>query len=241
MHDQATARALLRAAEDIAAAGGPEHVSVRRVADAAGVSVRAVYSLYGSKDGLLGALGAHAFDLLGQGVRALPVTDDPAADLVEAAVAVFRRFAVEHPSLFQIGVQHDGTSPELVARFDPAAATALTHLRARIARLTETGPLASPLGDPSNATALDTAADTAVDTATMQFHALCEGLAAVELRGALPTGHEEQVWRSGINALVAGFGQPGGTLSPTTQPPGRHGEDASAAPLSFRWHRATAT
>lgn len=183
MHDQNTAQELLRAAEAIAAAEGPDGVTVRHVADAAGVSVRAVYSLYGSKDGLLAALGRHAFELLGEGVRAMPETDDPAADLVAAGVLVFRRFAVEHPSLFRIGVQGYGIAPEVVERFVPAAEAALVHLRARVTRA---------LGREAPA-------------ATLQFHAMCEGLAAVELGCMLPAERAEQIWRDGLAALVAGL------------------------------------
>ena len=183
MHDQDTARELLRAAEAIAAAEGPDGVTVRRVADAAGVSVRAVYSLYGSKDGLLIALGRRAFEMLGDGVRALPETDDPAADLVAAGVSVFRRFAVEHPSLFRIGVQNVGIAPEVVGQFAPAARAALVHLRARVTRA---------LGCEAPA-------------ATLQFHALCEGLAAVELACMLAAEEAEQVWHDGLAALVTGL------------------------------------
>ena len=57
------------------------------------------------------------------------------------------------------------------------------------------------------------AVERAIDMATTQFHALCEGLAAVELRGLLPAGAEEQVRRDGITALVAGFRRPGGPLA----------------------------
>jgi len=122
VHDQDTAQQLLRAAEGIAADEGPEGVTVRHVAEAAGVSVRAVYSLYGSKDGLLIALGRRAFEMLGAGVRALPETGDPAADLVAAGVLVFRRFAVEHPSLFRIGVQSYGIAPEIDTLSTPGCA-----------------------------------------------------------------------------------------------------------------------
>jgi AcrR family transcriptional regulator len=183
VHDQNTAQELLRAAEAIAAEEGPEGVTVRHVADAAGVSVRAVYSLYGSKDGLVAALGRHAFELLGEGVRALPETDDPAADLVTAGVSVFRRFAVEHPWLFRIGVQSSAIAPEVSAQFAPAAEAALVHLRARVAR----------------------ALGREVPAATLQFHALCEGLVAVELGCMLPAEEAEQVWRDGLAALVTGL------------------------------------
>jgi AcrR family transcriptional regulator len=183
VHDQDTAQELLRAAEAIAADEGPDGVTVRHVADAAGVSVRAVYSLYGSKDGLLIALGRRAFEMLGEGVRALPETEDPAADLVAAGELVFRRFAVEHPSLFRIGVQSYGVAPEIVERFAPAAEAALVHLRARVTR----------------------ALGREVPAATLQFHALCEGLAAVELGCMLPAEEAEQVWHDGLTALVTGL------------------------------------
>lgn len=45
---------------------------------------------------------------------------------------------------------------------------------------------------------------TVPDTAT-EFHALCEGLAAVELRGLMPPGREERIWRDALSALVSGF------------------------------------
>ena len=42
------------------------------------------------------------------------------------------------------------------------------------------------------------------------FHALCEGLAAIELRGLLPAGDEERIWRDALSALVRGFADPTG-------------------------------
>jgi len=44
----------------------------------------------GNKDGLIVALSQRAFDLLGAAIAELPTSADPAADLVEAGVAVFR-------------------------------------------------------------------------------------------------------------------------------------------------------
>ena len=62
--------------------------------------------------------------MLGAAIAGLPATADPAADLVEAGVAVFRRFAIGHPSLFRIGVQQTMGSPELAKDFANAAAEA---------------------------------------------------------------------------------------------------------------------
>src|SRR5947209_4557288 len=92
-HDERTAAALLDAAERIIQEHGVERVSVRGLAGQVGTTTRAVYSLFGSKDGLLVALGTRAFEMLGAAVAALPETDDAAADLVRAAVVVFREFA----------------------------------------------------------------------------------------------------------------------------------------------------
>ena len=93
LHDAVTAAALLDEAERIVEAGGLDALTVRRVAAAAGTTTRAVYTAYGSKEALVIALGARGFDLLREELEALPETRDPTADLVEAGVVVFRRFA----------------------------------------------------------------------------------------------------------------------------------------------------
>ncbi len=191
-HDEHTAAALLDAAERIAETDGAGALTVRRVAEAGGTTTRAVYSLFGSKEGLAVALGARAFDLLRVAIEALPATADPAADLVEAGAGVFRRFAIEHPSLFRVGVQHALPEPGPAAGFRPAAWAAPAQLEARIERMRDAGLLG---GRSVRATACE-------------FHALCEGLAAMELRSSLPAGDEEWIWRDALTALVRGFAAP---------------------------------
>ena len=199
-HDEQTAAALLTAAERTIHARGLESLSLRRLADDVGTSTRAIYSLFGSKEGLIGALGARAFDLLRQAVVALPVTDDPARDLIEAGL-VFRCFALEHPSLFSIGVQRNLVTPEIWEQFRSAASAARGALEARLARLVD----ANLLGGRTLSGAL------------FEFHAICEGLAALELRGGCPPRLAEQWWREGLSAVVTGFALPVGAgpgLSP---------------------------
>jgi AcrR family transcriptional regulator len=116
-HDDLTALALLDAAERLVAADGIEALSVRRVAGAVGTTTRAVYSVFGSKDGLVVALGARAFDLLRAAIDLVPATDDPAADLVEAGVGVFRRFVLQHPALFRLAVQQMEIPADLTEGF----------------------------------------------------------------------------------------------------------------------------
>jgi len=93
-HDERTAAALLDSAERLIETGGPEALSLRQIAHRARTTTRAVYGLFGSKEGLIGALGNRAFEILGAGIRALPITKYPVADLFDAGVLVFRGFAL---------------------------------------------------------------------------------------------------------------------------------------------------
>src|SRR6266851_2407823 len=140
-HNQATAVALLEAAERTVQAAGLEGLSVRGLADDVGTTTRAVYTSFGSKDGLLAALGARAFTMLGAAISELPATADPAADLVEAGITVFRRFAIGHPSLFRIGVQQTMGPPELASNFARAATQAFAGLETRVTRVKAAGLL----------------------------------------------------------------------------------------------------
>lgn len=195
VHDEET-RALLRAAaERLVSEGGPAAFSVRAVAEASGTTTRAVYSLFGSKEGLLvDALAQGAFEFLADEIDGLEETDDPVADLIDVGPKAFRRLVVEHPARYRIAFQrivpglHPG--PELTA----ARARAWSGLMRRIARLDEAGLL----GEKS------------AHEAAVEFNAMLEGLANAELRGSvfrnLPEGDEAQAWREALASLVRGFG-----------------------------------
>jgi AcrR family transcriptional regulator len=200
-HDARTASALLDAAEHILHAGGIEALSVRSVAARIGTSTRAVYSVFGSKEQLLAALGVRAFEMLGTGVAALPETNDPPADLVAAGVTVFRPFALEHPALFHIAMQH-APAPAWTDEVLGAANAAFSVLVARVQRLHDAGLLGTH----------------SVGTAVNAVHALCEGLAIFELRCSMPAEDGERFWQEALACLVAGF-------APTTSPQGHLGED----------------
>ena len=60
LHDEKTRVELLAAAERLVADGGIDAVSVRGAALAAGTTTRAVYALFGSKEGLVQALAQSA-------------------------------------------------------------------------------------------------------------------------------------------------------------------------------------
>lgn len=199
-HDADTAAALLDAAEALLAEGGPPAVSVRSVADAVGTTTRAVYSLFGSKDGLVQALARRGYELLAQLVNAVPETDDPALDLVEAGLHGFRTFALERPHLFRLTFERVRAEVSAAPDVRPAATSSLAALERRIRRAQEAGML-RPMPTIEVAFA---------------YHALCQGLASNELlRQPPPVGAGfwqpahgvdlEHVWRTAVTALVAGL------------------------------------
>ena len=165
------------------------------MADAVGTTTRAVYSLFGSRDGLLiDAMAQKAYAVLEAGLDDMVETDDPAADLVESAIHVFRRFVREHPALFRITFQR------VVAGFEPgpellaARASSYRRLVAKVARLESAGMLKGRT----------------VEDATLQFQALCDGLGNFELRGStlpmLPDGSAaEATWRAAFTTLMLGL------------------------------------
>ena len=187
-HDESTREALLRAAEQQLSRGEP--LSVRGVADAVGTTTRAVYSLFGSMDGLHQALIARGFDELRRRVEAQPTTDDPAADLVRVGATAFRGFATEHPNLFRLGFERmiPGLAP--APEVEPVQRAALKALLDRVVRCRDARLLGSH----------------AARDVTWQFHAFCQGLASVELLGWFPGGEEpERLWRQALSAFVAGL------------------------------------
>ena len=93
VHDETTGEALLDAADA---------VSVRAVADTTGVSMRAVYAVFGSKQALLDALAERGYRELSARVRGLRRTRDARRDLVRAGVKGFRGFALTHPDLYRL-------------------------------------------------------------------------------------------------------------------------------------------
>src|SRR5919204_3341502 len=95
-HDEATRERLLEAAERLSGAKGFEAVTVRAVAEAAGTSTRAVYALFGSKEGLEQALHQAMFTRLRDLLEAVERTDDPRRDLLELALG-YRRWGGGRP------------------------------------------------------------------------------------------------------------------------------------------------
>lgn len=188
-HDDATREALLAAAEDLLARG--ESLSVRAVAEATSTTTRAVYSVFGSMEGLHDALIIRAFRDIEARVNAVPTTNDPVADLINAGIHGFRAFAVARPNLFRIAFERLGPRREPSAEAQEVATEALRSLGARLARCKEAGLLGNRR----------------VRDVVWQVHAFCQGLASVELHGWLRE-EPEQHWRDALGTFVAGLAVP---------------------------------
>lgn len=190
-HDERTRDELCTAAERLVADGGPDALTVRSVAREAGTTTRAVYSLFGSRDGLVAALAQRAFEVIYDRIEELPESEDPAADLM-AIGFVFRDFVQEHPALYRIAWQRVvGLQPE--PGLGEARERAFTQLQDRIRRLKDAGELGRK----------------SVRQAAAEAIAMFEGLANAELRGrvlpTIPPGEEEHAWREGLTTLLRGF------------------------------------
>lgn len=184
-HDESTRAALLAAAERLIDEHGPDAASVRAVADDVGTTTRAVYSVFGSKQGLLEALATRFFEELHAAIDAVELTDDPAADLVEAGMQAFRRTVITHPSLYRLVFLRVVPDLELGPDFGQVAYDAFGRMQALVERVAP-GP--------------------AVHERALAWHALTEGLASMEVRGQmLSTLDAERVWRDALTALVRGF------------------------------------
>ena len=185
-HDERTRAALLAAAERLIDEGGPDAASVRAVADEVGTSTRAVYSVFGSKQGLLEALATRFFEELHKAIDAVALTDDPAADLVNAAMNAWRQTVERHPSLYRLVFLRIVPELELGPEFGQVAYDAFGRMQALVERVAPDGP--------------------AVHERALAWHALTEGLASMEVRGQmLDTLNAERIWRTALTAMVRGF------------------------------------
>jgi AcrR family transcriptional regulator len=189
-HDDATRTRLLRAAEHLSATRGFDAITVRAVADAAATTTRAVYALFGSKQGLEQALHEAMFTRLRDLLQACPRSDDPRADLITRALA-YRRWAVERPERYAVALHRFVGQPDRPRSQEGVAASqdALDELRQAVRRCREAGLL--PAGvDP--------------DDVMTQLRAVVHGLADFENLGRLEPEPERQ-WRAVLSALFDGY------------------------------------
>jgi AcrR family transcriptional regulator len=93
--------ALLDAASGLLEQVGPEALTVRRIAAAAGVAPMGVYNHFASKSGIIEALFIQGFERLGEAMIALNEIDDPLEALLEGGRR-YRSLALGHPMAYQL-------------------------------------------------------------------------------------------------------------------------------------------
>jgi len=100
--------ALIAAAADLAAQGGPQAVTIRAAARAAGVTPTAAYRHFSGQEALLRAAKKHSLDQMGEVMRrrlaSLPAEPDPAKAAMNRMEAIGRgyvEFALSQPGLFR--------------------------------------------------------------------------------------------------------------------------------------------
>lgn len=186
-HDEHTRERLLVAAGAALSREGAAGLSVRRLSDEVGVSTRAVYSLFGSKEGLVREMFVAGFAGLADELDAAAGAEDPVEEIRDLADA-YRRSALTRPHLYDVMF----ACP--VPEFEPSAAdgalalSTLDRLRAAVRRAVEGGRIA---GD--------------VEEVTIGLWGLVHGLASLELAGTPDDLDTDAVWHRAVDAMLRGL------------------------------------
>ncbi|MFF9127221.1 TetR/AcrR family transcriptional regulator [Streptomyces sp. NPDC014889] len=186
-NDEAVRERLVACATEMLATGPRESVTVRAVAAAAGTSTTAVYSLFGGKDGLIGAVRDRAVGGLFQDLSAVPTSKDPLADIYALACA-YRGWGRGHSHLYTVlfgGAQS----------FDPSGAVG-AHDPVR--------PLVAAIDRAVTGSLLAGEATSIALSLWVTLH----GLVTLELAGALDAPTAEAAFRSAIHATLRGWATP---------------------------------
>jgi AcrR family transcriptional regulator len=187
-HDDATGERLLEAAERLSSTKGFEAITVRAVAEEAGTSTRAVYALFGSKEGLEQALHESMFTRLRDLLQAREHSDDPLDDVLVQALA-YRRWAVERPERYALAMHRfvgQGARPRSEEGL-AVSREALDELIQAVRRCQDAGLLVADLDD-----------------VVTHLRAVVHGLAEFENLGMLGPDPERH-WRTVVTAVLEGY------------------------------------
>ena len=195
---------VVAAGRELLEAGGLDALTMQAVAQQVGVRAPSLYKRFPSRGALVAAIGADAFDELGDRLRTVNDASDPASALRSMAVA-YRQLAHDHPRAYGL------LFADLEADARPAQehnATAAAPLLALMARLV--GP------------------DRAQEAARL-VTAFVHGFVSMELSGSFRLGGDvDAAFRFGVDALVdalrgdsstTGDARPAGPSRGTTPPP----------------------
>ncbi len=180
---------LLKAASDLLAAEGPGALTVRRIANSAGVSTMNVYSRFGGKDGVVEHLFIEGFTRLAEGMRVVVETDDPIADMMACGLS-YRQFAIENPTLYSVMFDRVVPDYEPTTEAQMIAGSTLELLASRIERAMQAGVLRP--ADPIHTAAL--------------VWATCHGVVSLEQKAVGPNKIDwPAVYTSALGMIVHGL------------------------------------
>jgi AcrR family transcriptional regulator len=190
-HGEAMRTALLERAGRLLRDEGPESLSLRRLAAEADTTTRAVYSVFGGKDGLLSAMYRQMGDTLTRLHEAVPQQEDVARELQLLCLA-YRESVRRHPTLYPMlfgGVP--GFAPK--AEDEHHARRGLMRVFAVLERGIEKRLFRSR----------------SAEDMAYELWALVHGLATLEIKGALGKPPRAlRLWKDATENLIDGFRRP---------------------------------
>jgi AcrR family transcriptional regulator len=188
-HNDETRERLLRVAGGIIRREGTEGLTVRGLAAEAGVSTRAIYSLFSGLPELIGVLCARSTEAMVRHHEAVPVTDDPISEFLPLALA-FRSGAQEQADLYERLYAPTIADDRLAVEYPPQVQRTLARVKDTIRRAILAGQL-RPVDD---------------QELFQGLWAIVHGLTSLELRGVLGTPEEcDRIWRGTITTHVRGL------------------------------------
>lgn len=126
------------AAAELLAEGGPDAVSTRAVAAAAGVQAPTLYRIFGDKRGLLDAVTAYGFERYLADKQSMAPSDDPVEDL-RRGWDLHVEFGLTYPAFYALMYGRQGERPA-------AAEEAYRILLGMLERVARAGRLRVPVG-----------------------------------------------------------------------------------------------
>ena len=171
--DESMRDRLVRVADEVLAAEGPDALSLRKIADLAETSTQAVYTRFGGKPGLADAMYRSGYRRLADALGALPENPDPIERLRALSLA-YREVALANPEHYKL------MTGRPIADYDPS------HDSLRYAASTM-----EPLVDAVRAACDAGVIEGEARTVAMRLWAAGHGRVSLELQGLLDIDDDE--------------------------------------------------
>lgn len=175
--------AILDAAAKLLAQGGPEALSVRRVAEQVGASTMVVYTHFHDKQGLVDAVLEHAFAGFAGALAAVEVAD-PWQHL-RALGHAYRSFATARPDAYRL----------LFERCEPSVAVPGSAARAFEALTVAIAKVMAALDRPARD----------IEPFALDVWAATHGIVQLELAGVIPAERADATFEHMLDFIVAGL------------------------------------